>query len=135
MAFAFEGVDSDALLGAEGPFGAAAGYELDRADPSLGTPAHALVVARSAPLEIGLFPVNEERLTHTVLDSTDPLRADMTFFETPAGGAVFSAGSVMLAGALETDPTLRRVVTNVAARFADPTPFSMPTPDEEPSCA
>lgn len=135
VAFAFEGVDPDALLGAEGPFGPAAGYELDRADLSLGTPPHALVVARSAPLETGLFPVNEERLTHTVLDSTDPLRADMTFFETPAGGAVFSAGSVMLAGVIETDPALRRVVTNVAARFADPAPFSMPKPDEEPSCA
>jgi N,N-dimethylformamidase len=37
------------------------------------------------------------------------VRADLVFFETPNGGAVFS-----------------RFTTNVLRRFADPTPFPMP---------
>lgn len=134
-AFVFAGVDPAARIGEAGPFGAAAGYELDRADTALGTPAHALVLARSAPMEIGLAPVNEERLTHTVLDAVDPLRADMTFFEGPNGGAVFSVGSVMFAGVLETDAAAHRVAANVLARFADPTPFPPPPQNEDIPCA
>ena len=77
----------------------AAGFELDRADHDLGTPVHALVVASSEdhPPEVPWILVPEEVLTHLATLPGEPaqdlIRADMTFFETPAGGAVFSTGS------------------------------------------
>ena len=57
------------------------------------------------------------------------VRADMTFFETPAGGAVFSTGSIGWAGALGTnnyDNDVARISANVLARFRDATPFEWP---------
>jgi N,N-dimethylformamidase len=129
--FLFEGVDS-AVFGRSSGIAAAAGYELDRADPSLGTPAHALVVARSEPFSDGLYPVNEERLTHTVIDAADPLRADLTFFETPSGGATLSVGSVFFPLALEEEDGAGRLARNALQRFLDPTPFAMPA-EEDPS--
>ena len=56
--------------------------------------------------------------------------ADMTFFETAAGGAVFSVGSMTYAGSLMIDggnSPLGRLTANVVRRFADPTPFTLPT--------
>ena len=53
----------------------------------------------------------------------------MVFFETPAGGAVFSTGSISFAGALATDDydnDIARIANNVLARFADPAPFEYP---------
>ena len=105
---------------------AAAGYELDRADVRLGTPPHAVAVARSEPFGDALAPVNEERLTHTVLDADDPLRADLTFFETPAGGAVLSTGSVYFATSLGEDNGGGRLIGNALRRFLDPAPFVLP---------
>lgn len=129
-AFLFEGIAGE-TIGCEGPTGAAGGYELDRADPALGTPAHALVIARTLPFEDGpsgdgVCPVNEERLTHTLLSASDPLRADLVFFEGPNGGAVLSTGSVLFAGRLDEDDGAGRLATNALRRFADPRPFAMP---------
>ena len=65
-------------------------------------------------------------------DPADPnVRADMVFFETPAGGAVFSTGSISFAGALATndyDNHIARIAGNVLARFALPAPFEYPAP-------
>jgi N,N-dimethylformamidase len=45
-AFIFEGVGAEERIGDFGRLGGgAAGWEIDRADPALGTPPHALVVA------------------------------------------------------------------------------------------
>ncbi len=126
VAFLFDGV-AQGEIGREGTTGAAGGYELDRADAALGTPPHALVIARTTPFDDGLHPVNEERLTHTLLAATDPLRADMVFFEGPEGGAVLSTGSVLFAGRLDERDGAGRLMTNALRRFADPTPFVMPT--------
>jgi N,N-dimethylformamidase len=55
--------------------------------------------------------------------------ADMNFFETEAGGAVFSAGSIDYPSGLSHnryDNDLARLTTNVLKRFADPAPFEMP---------
>jgi N,N-dimethylformamidase len=60
------------------------------------------------------------------------LRADMTFFETPSGGAVFSTGSIAFAGALyhnEYENDICRIATNVLKRFLDPVPFAYPVPN------
>lgn len=54
------------------------------------------------------------------------VRADMVFFETPNGGAVFSTGSIAWAGALGHngyDNNVARITGNVLRRFADDTPF------------
>jgi len=123
--FLFEGVKGE-VFGAFNGIAAAAGYELDRADTGLGSPAHALVVARSEPFGDGLYPVNEERLTHTVIDAEDPLRADMTFFETPSGGATLSVGSVFFPLALDEEDGAGRLARNALQRFLDPTPFASP---------
>ena len=39
--------------------------------------------------------------------------ADMTCYETPAGGTIFSAGSISFGGSLAQDPTLQTIVKNV----------------------
>ena len=57
------------------------------------------------------------------------VRADMTFFETPGGGAVFSVGSIAWGGSLPHDGyenNVARISENVLRRFLDPRPFAMP---------
>jgi N,N-dimethylformamidase len=61
----------------------------------------------------------------------DPyVRSDIVFYETPAGGAVFSVGSISWFGALARDGydnDIARLTANVLHRFADATPFPSPT--------
>ncbi len=123
--FLFEGVTAG-RIGDTTSLGAAGGYEMDRTDQGLGTPGHALVVARTEEFDADVLPVNEERLTHTRLDAADPIRADLTFFEGPAGGAVLSTGSVLFAGALEEREGAGRIMDNALKRFVDPEPFRLP---------
>jgi N,N-dimethylformamidase len=108
--------------------GGAAGHELDRADTHWGTPHHALIVATGIVGHPAYMPVNEDRLGHQWPGNVeDVIRADMVFFETPAGGAVFSVGSMTFVGSLPIDAydnLLTRMMTNVVKRFVDPTPFS-----------
>jgi N,N-dimethylformamidase len=71
-------------------------------------------------------------LTHRhPLPQQDWSCADMTFFETPSGGAVFSVGSMTYAGSLPIDggrSTLGRLTANVLRRFLDAAPFRPPAP-------
>jgi N,N-dimethylformamidase len=110
--------------------GGAAGFELDSVNPVYGTPPHALVVAKGVVIHPDYAPVNEDMLTHRhPLQPADWSCADMTFFETAAGGAVFSVGSMTYAGTLPLDAgrsVLGRLTANVVNRFVDPTPFSLP---------
>ena len=70
----------------------------------------------------------------TLLHATDAIintdiHADMVFFETGNGGAVFSTGSIAYAGSLawnRFDNNIFQISTNVLKRFNDPTPFEMP---------
>ena len=108
--------------------GGAAGHELDRADIALGTPRHALVIATAIVHDPSFEPVNEERLKTDWPASREALiRSDITFFETPSGGAVFSVGSMNYIGALPIDgysSTAAKLARAVLDRFVDPTPFS-----------
>ncbi|MDW8340239.1 MAG: N,N-dimethylformamidase large subunit [Geminicoccaceae bacterium] len=131
-AWMFEGVESE-ILGRDGIlYGGAAGLEIDATDPALGTPAHALVVARSENHSNVYELVSEEVLVpHGASDATlnPAIRAEITFFETPGGGAVWSAGSIAFATALPWngfDNDLARLTTNVLRRFRDPAPFALP---------
>jgi N,N-dimethylformamidase beta subunit-like protein len=131
-AFIFAGLEEE-IIGDFGLLqGGAAGLEVDAVDPVLGTPPHALVVARSENHSNTYELVNEEvRVAHGMTDGlASPLiHADMVFFETASGGAVFSTGSIAYAGALGHngfDNPVARLSWNVLRRFADPTPFEIP---------
>jgi N,N-dimethylformamidase len=55
------------------------------------------------------------------------VRADMVFFETPHGGAVFSVGSINWLGSLGWNGyanNVARVTENVLRRFMDPGTWS-----------
>ena len=124
VAWMFAGID-DTLLGDFGfSGGGAAGFELDRADPRLGTPENALVVASSEGHQEHFVLVPEELLTHVSTLSGEPLddliRADMTYFETPSGGAVFATGSITFCGSLpwnDFDNNISHLLANVMNRF------------------
>jgi N,N-dimethylformamidase len=132
--FVFDGVSDDVI----GDFGllmnGAAGYEIDRADPGLGTPSHAVVLASSEGhsnvFDLALTSIADHLpVAH---DAPDRIRADMVFFETDNGGAVFSVGSIAWSGSLahnRYENNVARVTHNVLERFADPTPFSFPPTD------
>ena len=132
VAFVFEGIDEDSRIGDFGVLGGAAGLELDAADPALGTPAHALVLARSVGhSNVYLVTVEEMMSTHPTVDGLDnPLvRAELVFFETPSGGAVFSTGSIAWSASLSYQQyrnSVARITGNVIRRFLDPMPFSLP---------
>lgn len=123
--FIFDGID-DELIGDFGlVMGGASGDELDRADPALGTPRHALTVATSEPhSKYYLLATEEMRLpTPMITGENNPkVRSDITFFETPAGGAIFSVGSITWAGSLaydDFDNNVARVSENVLREFLD----------------
>jgi N,N-dimethylformamidase len=115
--------------------GGAAGHELDRADTRLGTPEHAIIVGRAVLHDPTYQPVNEERRDHTwPAAREDIIRSDLTFFETPNGGAVFSVGSMCFIGALPVDDydnILAKLIINIVRRFADPTPFDLMSTGQE----
>jgi N,N-dimethylformamidase len=110
--------------------GGAAGFELDSVNLKYGTPPHALVVAKGVVIHPDYGWVNEDMLVHRhPLSQEEWSCADMTFFETRAGGAVFSVGSMTYAGSLMVgggNSALGRLTANVVRRFADPTPFALP---------
>ncbi len=126
----FEGVGADERIGDFGILGGgAAGLELDAADPALGTPPHALVVARSEAHSYYYLLVPEETLFHHPAINgleDDRVRAEMVFFEAPNGGAVFSTGSIAWPGSLSHDGyanNVSRITDNVVRRFLDPASF------------
>jgi N,N-dimethylformamidase len=134
-AFIFDGIQATAGR-AVGGFGlsggGAAGLEIDRADFALGTPRHALVLA-SSTRHTDIYLMTPEDLLDPTPDMTgtqSPLiRADMVFFETRGGGAVFSTGSIAWAGAMAWkgyDNEVSTITANVLRRFENPAPFTSP---------
>ena len=119
----FAGVDED-ILGDFGLIGCgAAGYELDRVDYALGTPQNVFILASSENHNDNFILVHEEQLTHVSNSAGEPesnlIRADMIYYETPNGGAVFSVGSISFCGSLSYnnyDNNISRVTNNVILR-------------------
>ena len=133
VAFMFEDIAAHEPIGDFGTAqGGVAGQELDRYDPDLGSPRHALVVAVSDDHTDNMLVSTEDMRAVTLMlgGTENPLvRADMTFFETPGGGAVFSASSISWPASLacfDFDNNVARLTGNVLTRFLDPTPFAMP---------
>ncbi|MGE0820816.1 MAG: N,N-dimethylformamidase beta subunit family domain-containing protein [Candidatus Binatia bacterium] len=127
VAFIFAGISPEELIGDFPSLvlnHGAAGFELDRVDPALGTPTHALVLASSFGHSDSYQHVVEEVL---ISDSRQGgtvnrrVRADMVYFECPNGGAVFSTGSIAWCGSLsynKYDNNVSRITDNVLRRFA-----------------
>ncbi len=130
-AWILEGVEEEEI-GTSGLGGGAAGQEVDRYDQRLGSPGHAVILASATEFGADMLRTKEEFEGTVAFPSPDPLvRADMVFYETPEGGAVFSVGSISWFGALARngyENDIARITSNVLERFLDPTPF--PTPDE-----
>ncbi|WP_436763190.1 N,N-dimethylformamidase beta subunit family domain-containing protein [Streptosporangium sp. V21-05] len=118
-AWVFDGVPGP-VVGRHGlALGGAAGDEIDRADPGLGTPPGTLLLATSAGGHSGHYQnaPEEARL------GAEAVRADMTLRPTRAGGAVFAAGSINWVASLACcDGDVRRVTRNVLSRFLSPKP-------------
>ena len=132
-AWIFSGVPAEEI-GTSGLGGGAAGQEVDRYSQTLGSPAHALILASATEFGPDMTRTKEELQASTVVPSPDPVvRADLVFFETPAGGAVFSVGSISWFGALARngyDNDIAQITANVVRRFADPLPFALPESGE-----
>ena len=128
-AFILEGVDGE-IVGDFGVFGGAAGEEIDRVDPDHGTPDHAIVLARSENHGPGMLYAIDEMTATQPLEIYAPMtHADVVFFETAGGGAVFATGSMSWCGSLahnDCDNAVSRITENVLKRFSDPTPFTVP---------
>ena len=120
----FDGVDEE-IIGDFGLCGGgAAGFELDRHDPRLGSPKDAVILARSEGHGKDFILVPEEQLTHITNWPGEPLndllRADMIYFELPKGGAVFSVGSITFCGSLlekDCDNSVSQILRNVVAHM------------------
>ena len=131
-AWIWDGVeDDDGKIGTSGLGGGAAGQEVDRYDTELGSPEHAVVLASATQFGPDMVRTKEEFEGSVEYTLPDPyVRADIVFYETPGGGAVFSVGSIAWFGALARDGFNNDVATmtaNVLKRFADPEPFVPPT--------
>lgn len=126
-AWIFEGVAEELFGGYGFSGGGAAGFEIDRFDPRLGSPPNTVVLASSEGHDPKDYvPVHEERLAFATTLSGDPLekliRADMVYIEKPAGGAVFSVGSITYCGSLpvnDFDNDISRLTFNVVNRLGE----------------
>jgi hypothetical protein len=88
-------------MGQNGRNGAASGWEMDT---SKQLPGH----------DPGAPPANVQVLAEgTNVGPTNDYSAQMTYYDTGAGGFVFSAGSLTFGGSLVVDANLQRIVRNV----------------------
>ncbi|MGH1492419.1 MAG: N,N-dimethylformamidase beta subunit family domain-containing protein [Acidimicrobiales bacterium] len=136
VAFAVEGLSGRDIFGDHGTIGGgAAGHEIDRYDQRLGSPAHAIVLASSEGIGADMLLVKEEHLATGAPIPGCEARADVVFYETPNGGAVFNTASITWAASLATngyDNDVAKLTTNVLRRFADPEPIPAPVGVTEP---
>ena len=124
FAWMFDGIDQDVIgdYGLSG--GGAAGFELDRADPMLGTPDGTVILARSENPLPSFLTVPEELLSNLISINgekvEDLARGEIVHFDTASGGAVFSVGSITFCGSLWRngfEGPVSRLLENVVRRF------------------
>ena len=95
------GLTAGSLFGSSGYNGAASGWEVDRRQGYPGEATDAQVIAVGQNSTGG---------------------AEMVFRTTPSGGWVFTASSIAFNGAVPTDPAMAKILANVLAMGAAPTP-------------
>ncbi|MDQ6675060.1 MAG: LamG domain-containing protein [Chloroflexota bacterium] len=131
VSFIFDGIGGDEVIGNFGlVLDGAAGDEIDRFDPLLGSPTHTLLLASSAGQHTDYYQVTAEDVPVMVPGQggteSPKVRADMVFFTTAGGGAVFSVGSINWLGSLGWNAytnNVSHVTENVLRRFLNPDPF------------
>jgi N,N-dimethylformamidase len=123
-AFIFDGVALGSRFGDHGLVGGgAAGLELDRYDQKLGSPPDAYVVATSLDHTDTYTRVVEEVtvMRPGLSGSQDAdVRADVVYFRTAGGGAVFSTGSIAWCTSLPTNAyrnDIAKITHNVLEAF------------------
>jgi N,N-dimethylformamidase len=125
-AFITAGCEDASVIGDHGLVGGgAAGSELDRYDLRLGTPPHALLLASSDgshTVNYALAPEEAPFLVSGMDGQGDHrVRADLVYFTTRRGGAVFSASSITWCSSLSHngyDNDVQRLTANVLRAFA-----------------
>lgn len=122
--FVFAGIDRDEVIGDFGLImNGSSGDEIDRFDLANGSPEETVVLATSTGHSDFYQLAGEDVLASRAgLGGTtcDLVRSDMTLLENPAGGAVFSVGSICFTGALSHDNyhnNVSTVVDNVLKNF------------------
>jgi len=130
VSFIFKGIGKDELIGNFGlTGGGAAGLETDRISRILGSPPNIFLLASSENHTDTCLLVPEETIDALQYRGGHEhpwVRADMVFFETPNGGAVFSTGSIAWATSLchtRYNNNVSRITKNVLDRFVKPSPF------------
>lgn len=130
LSWMWEGIEAE-IIGDFGLVGGgAAGLELDAVSARRGTPPGTVVLASSEAHSDLILLVNEEFgvVPPNLSGSQHPdVRADMTLYTTPAGGAVWATGSIAWCGSLSHngyDNNVSRLTGNVLRRFLDPRPFA-----------
>lgn len=123
VAWVFEGIADEVV----GDFGlimnGTSGDEIDRIDYRYGTPRETIVLASSEPHSEWYVPVPEDVTTvSNRLNGTynRNVRSDMVLIEREGGGAVFSVGSIIFAGALPVnggDNNVARLLSNIVRNF------------------
>ena len=110
--------------------GGAAGFEVDAADYTRGTPRNALILAEGNSFEGTVEDIVVSQLPLSIFyhpsEAESIIKASMAFFETPNGGAVFTTGSITwisstLQNNYQNDVAI--ITKNIIDRFLDPTPF------------
>lgn len=119
--FIFEGIGDNEVIGDFGlALGGAAGDEFDRAFVDGDTPPNTFVLASSAnhPEQ---YCVSISSVVYQPAEKQgNGLRSDITYYETPSGGAVFSAGSMCWFTSLpynNYDNNVARITANVLRNF------------------
>jgi N,N-dimethylformamidase len=123
VSWIFDGVQAT-QFGATGlALGGAAGLEVDRYDLFLGTPPTARLLATACGLSDNYPHVSEEVYANSAgqgATADHQCRADLVYFRTCNGGAVFSTGSIAWASALPVngfDNDVSTIMTNVVNAF------------------
>ncbi|MEZ4387017.1 MAG: DUF6605 domain-containing protein [Candidatus Krumholzibacteriia bacterium] len=110
--FAGTGVVDGQAIGAGGiNGGGASGWEMDTSIAGLAP--DGVIVSGGGADDRGIPPANLELLARGL--NAGGYGADMTYYQTPAGGFVFCAGSISFGGSLVEDPILQQVVRNALA--------------------
>ena len=93
----FKDIDPNSLIGEHGLGGGASGDEVDSFDIGCGSPTDATIIATSTghPDAFGIAPeCTSFPIINTLGSQTKEIRSDIVYYETEAGGAVFSVGSI-----------------------------------------
>ncbi len=120
VSWMFAGVKAPERIGDYGLVGGgASGQELDRAQVTLGTPPQTYLVASAQNQNDSykVVPEDFEFMFNGIGGTEHPdVRADVTYFETPGGGAVFATSSIAWSGSLshaDYDNDVSRITGNV----------------------